>query len=149
MNLSYLIYVSIQSRSLTQTDLNDILDVCSKNNLDKQITGMLLYVEGRFFQVLEGEENEINKLFENISKDKRHGNVTIVAKGQLDQRIFKDWSMRFNSISEVEFTSISGIGKFKNLFKLKPKEPQNPAWMFVRKFTDKTFPSPSWWKEMH
>lgn len=108
---------------------------------------MLLYIEGRFFQVLEGEESLINELFATISKDNRHGNVTIVAKGNLDKRIFKDWTMRFNSISEKEFADISGIKKFKNLFKLKPKDPQNPAWMFVRKFTDKKFPSEGWWAD--
>ena len=108
---------------------------------------MLLYIEGRFFQVLEGEEEVINDLFITISKDDRHGNATVIARGDLDKRIFKDWTMRFNSISEEEFASISGVRKFKNLFSLKPRDPQNPAWMFVRKFTDKKFPSDSWWKD--
>ena len=145
MRLTYLIYVSIESRPLQQEDLDDIIDVCTRNNSKNDITGMLLYVDGRFFQVLEGEELAIETLFASISADKRHRDVTIIAKGDLDKRIFKDWTMKFNSISESEFIAISGINKFKNLFSVKIKDPQNPAWMFVKKFTDKTFPSPSWW----
>ena len=102
---------------------------------------MLLYVEGRFFQVLEGMKNDITELFGIISKDDRHKSVVLVAQGHLNQRIFGDWTMRFNSISEQEFTKISGISPFQKLFGIKPKEPQNPAWMFIRKFTNKKFPS--------
>lgn len=143
--LSYLLYVSEESRPLQQADFDSIINVCSVNNKERNITGMLLYIEGRFFQVLEGETEAINDLYNTISKDDRHKNATVIARGDLDKRIFKGWTMKFSSISEKEFAAISGVSRFKNLFSLKPKDPQNPAWLFVKKFTDKTFPSESWW----
>jgi hypothetical protein len=144
-NLSYLIYVSTESRPLSQNDIDNILKASKVNNPGNQITGMLLYVEGRFFQVLEGAETALNDLFITIAKDERHINSIVVAKGDLDKRIFKDWKMKFNSISEKEFVIISGISKFQNLFGLKPKDSQNPASLFMRKFVNKKFPSESWW----
>lgn len=144
-NLSYLIYVSSESRPLDQSDFDDILKSSKVNNVENQITGMLLYVEGRFFQVLEGEESLVKDLYDNIAKDTRHVNSVVVAQGSLDTRIFTDWTMKFKSISEKEFARMSGLSPFEILFGLKPKEPQNPAWMFARKFVNKSFPSESWW----
>lgn len=146
-NLSYLIYVSLASRPLSQTDLEDILSASHRYNDDKLISGILLHVEGRFFQVLEGPKEEVEELFKVISRDERHKNATIVAQGPLDKRVFMGWDMRFNSISEAEFAKLTGVNTFSSWFSVKPKDPQNPAWMFVKKFTDKSFPSKGWWKD--
>ena len=145
-NLSYLIYVSLASSPLSQTELDNILKASHQYNDDKLISGLLLYIEGHFFQVLEGPKEEVEGLFKTISGDKRHKNATIVAQGQLDKRLFKGWDMRFNSISEKEFSKLTGVNTFSSWFSVKPKDPQNPAWMFVKKFADKSFPSEGWWK---
>ncbi len=147
MNLSYLIYVSTESRWLDRIEFNDILSVCTKNNQELDVTGMLLYIEGRFFQVLEGDAEVIQRLFENISKDSRHMDITLVARGPLDRRIFKDWTMRFKAISKSEFARISGINNFNSLLSQKAADQNNLAWTFARKFSNKTFPSENWWKE--
>ena len=145
--LKYLIYVSKESKKLNEDEINQILKTSWSNNSDNNVTGMLLYVEGRFFQVLEGEIEVIDKLFATISKDSRHTNVVVVDQGELDKRIFENWKMKFNAITEEEFSQMSGISSFHKLFGLLPQYPRNPAYMFVRKFMNKKFPSESWWKD--
>lgn len=132
---------------MTPEDLQNILSASQQYNDSNEVSGMLLYVEGRFFQVLEGPEEEVLSLFNTISKDSRHQNATIVAQGDLDKRFFKGWNMRFNRVSEEEFARLTGVRKFSTWFHVKPKDPKNPAWMFVQKFTDKSFPSEGWWQE--
>ena len=145
--LKYLVYVSKESGKLSQTDLDEILAASQNYNDANKVSGILLYVEGRFFQVLEGPGDEVDLLFRNISKDPRHYEATIVAQGDLDKRFFKGWNMRFNKVSEEEFALLTGVRKFSTWFHVKPKEPNNPAWMFVQKFADKSFPSEGWWQE--
>ena len=146
-SLKYLVYVSREARPLSQEDLNNILAVSQRYNDANLVSGMLLYVEGRFFQVLEGPLSEVNKLYAKISQDSRHKESTIVAQGDLDKRFFKGWNMRFNKVSEKEFALLTGVRKFSTWFHVKPKDPDNPAWMFIQKFADKSFPSEGSWQE--
>ena len=146
-NLKYLVYVSKESRKLSPTDLDEILAASQRYNDANKVSGILLYVEGRFFQVLEGPGDEVDQLYQTISKDPRHTESTIIAQGELQQRFFKGWNMRFNKVSEDEFALLTGVRKFSTWFHVKPKDPENPAWMFVQKFADKTFPSVGWWEE--
>ena len=143
--LSYLIYVSKQSYDLDQDDIDNILESSRVNNAQNNITGMLLYIEGNFFQVLEGKASYILELYEKITKDKRHQNSVIVSQGNLEKRIFKDWTMKFKALSKKEFEELSGITPFQKLFGLKPANIDNPALIFTKKFMNRKFPSVSWW----
>lgn len=130
---------------MSQDDLKDILQDSRESNISKDVTGMLLYIEGRFFQVLEGEKEGIDELYEHISRDERHRDVNIITRGYTKRRIFKDWSMRYSSISSKEFTRLSGIKRFSDLLRIKKPQLEQQVVMFMNKFSDKTFPSPSWW----
>lgn len=145
--LSYLIYVSKQSYDLDQNDIDNILESSRVNNAQRNITGMLLFIEGNFFQVLEGEANYILEMYEKITKDKRHQNSVIVSHGILEKRIFKDWTMRFKSLTKKEFEGLSGITPFQKLFGFKPTNIDNPALIFAKKFMNRRFPSVSWWSK--
>lgn len=61
-------YVSTAAKNLTSPEINDLLDFSKKTNTRKDIKGVLLYSEGNFFQVLEGEKADILELFGRIEK---------------------------------------------------------------------------------
>lgn len=144
MKLHHIIYVS-KGIDITEKKLNDILATSRSFNTSKNITGMLLYIDGKFFQVLEGKKEDIEDLYANIRLDKRHEQVTTVSDHPIAFRTFKGWSMRYNAISEKEFYDLSGISSWQTLLALKPGPSENIAYVFSRKFTDKTFPSANWW----
>ena len=52
----YIVYLSSASKLFTEDELKEIVDISVKNNTRLGITGMMLYNEGNFIQVLEGEE---------------------------------------------------------------------------------------------
>lgn len=49
-------------------EIDSLLSQCCKNNLEKDITAVLLYTEGNFLQVIEGPEVVMLELFELIKK---------------------------------------------------------------------------------
>ncbi|WP_419835757.1 BLUF domain-containing protein [Endozoicomonas atrinae] len=54
-----LVYVSSASRVMDEHELTALLEQSRDRNLRQNVTGMLIYCDGNFFQVLEGEEKVI------------------------------------------------------------------------------------------
>jgi Sensors of blue-light using FAD len=98
MSLHCLIYTSVATQKMTDEELKAILQKARPHNCQLQITGMLLYQDPFFMQILEGEEDIIQQQFERIAKDSRHHKVTIIYKKSIDERNFSDWTMGFNKI---------------------------------------------------
>ncbi len=85
------------------------------NNAQSEIVGGLYYGDGRFFQYLEGEEESVRKLYDKISKDQRHTDVTTLLEEPIDERTFASWSMKYVPLSgDVnEFLSRHGMEEFR------------------------------------
>ena len=67
---------------------------------------MLLYCNSCFIQLLEGEEAELNKLFDLISLDPRHNEVAKIIDGCIEKPRFPDWSMGYKFLSRKQLTSL-------------------------------------------
>ncbi|MFO1247604.1 MAG: BLUF domain-containing protein [Alphaproteobacteria bacterium] len=116
-----LLYASNTERYAGQAMLDEILAVSRHNNAEAGITGMLLYLEGGFMQVLEGEDAAVTQTYTRICRDKRHWNTMVLLDRQAP-RAFGEWSMGF------EKPKIVGEGMFeltRNAIdgKLKPGAP--------------------------
>ncbi|MCU0390557.1 MAG: BLUF domain-containing protein, partial [Thermoflexibacter sp.] len=57
--LIHLVYVSYKSESCTETEIENILNICHKNNPLVGITGILLYSEKKFLQYIGNTERYI------------------------------------------------------------------------------------------
>lgn len=106
--LLQLIYSSVARKVFSREELSDLLTVSRLNNHAQAITGILLHLDGNFFQVLEGEEDGINLLFEKIKKDARHQQIVLILKETIPERLFNDWSMGFAPISAQDIKEITG-----------------------------------------
>jgi Sensors of blue-light using FAD len=53
--LSQLVYVSNRKANCTEAEIEKILASCKKNNPPLNITGVLLYSDIKFIQLVEGE----------------------------------------------------------------------------------------------
>ena len=76
--LCRLIYFSSVSSHLQESDLDDILAESIKRNERDGITGLLAYDQFNFMQVLEGEEEAVNRLYLGITADPRHQDVRLI-----------------------------------------------------------------------
>ena len=68
-------YVSSAKDELQKREVKEIFQVSHINNEEHDVKGILLYSEGNFFHVLEGERSYVQELFEKIKKDERHHNI--------------------------------------------------------------------------
>ncbi|WP_258099872.1 BLUF domain-containing protein [Marinoscillum pacificum] len=109
-----LVYSSVRSESCDQDCIDKILASSVKNNPSKELTGMLLYSEDRFIQILEGPLVNVMETYNMILKDPRHGGSVIRYCAPTEERYFEDWHMGSKSIEEhaLEFkTDISSEEK--------------------------------------
>jgi hypothetical protein len=108
-------YVSSASIPFSNDELVDLLDISRRNNMLAGITGMLLYKDGNFLQVLEGEKSAVKALFEKVSRDPRHKGVIPLLEGEITQRDFPDWSMGFKNLTDISLNEFPGYNEFLNL----------------------------------
>ncbi len=104
-------YISSEARPMLKADLDDILSSSRKNNIELGITGMLLYGNKTFIQILEGDETLVEGLLRKIKKDPRHTDFRLVSKKEIKKRQYLEWSMGFKNIVGDNFESIEGIQK--------------------------------------
>jgi hypothetical protein len=86
--------------------------VARENNAKLGLTGMLLYAEGSFFQVLEGQVDVVDALYAKIARDKRHAQVTLVIREPISKRHFDAWTMGFYRTSLADLAGMSGVNNF-------------------------------------
>ena len=107
-----LTYASTALKEWSPEELLKLLKECRTNNGAKNITGILLYANGTFFQVLEGDEATVNSIYGIIEKDKRHKDVTIIEREKIAERAFPYWSMGFEKIDAKELSKMDGLNDF-------------------------------------
>ena len=112
MKLYFLIYVSIASRELSEPELVELLELSRANNMRDDITGMLLYKDRRFMQLLEGPESTVCATYARIARDARHHDATILLEGETTERDFDDWSMGFHALDGEAARAIPGFSPF-------------------------------------
>lgn len=110
--LIHLIYCSAAEKPFSKSELADLLDGARRHNAESGITGMLLYAEGSFFQVLEGEPAALESLYEYIDRDKRHQKITVIIREPIASRSFSDWTMGYADISPAELDEIVGTNDY-------------------------------------
>lgn len=90
-----LLYISSGVRLFGDEELAELLAVARRNNAPLGISGMLLYLDGNFLQVLEGNESDVRRLFATIASDVRHRGLIVLLSQPIETRAFPDWSMGF------------------------------------------------------
>ncbi len=90
----------------------DLLAKARENNTQLDVTGMLVYHDGNFLQVLEGSEAAVQSLFDTIRQDERHGSVIKLFERSIQQRQFKDWSMAFRQLDDAAVRALPGYSTF-------------------------------------
>lgn len=98
----HLVYTSHAVKQFTEDELLLLLKESRTYNKTKKITGMLLYLEGKLIQVLEGDKKQVQDLYGRIVADPRHQRVKLIEEGNSPDRIFKDWSMGFKELSRTD-----------------------------------------------
>jgi Sensors of blue-light using FAD len=106
MGLRSIAYVSIAVRLLDGNQLLELLNTSRERNRRDDITGLLLYSNGRFIQCIEGPEAALRNLYSDISVDSRHKNVTLLVDESISGRDFGSWNMGYVPLGGKAFDSL-------------------------------------------
>jgi len=106
--LHHLIYLSQATVPFEEAQLAYLLAQAQQFNAAHALTGILLYGNDQFFQVLEGEADRVHALYARICQDPRHRNVTTYADKPIAARAFADWSMAYQGLPPQQFLEFAG-----------------------------------------
>jgi len=98
-SLHFLIYVSKAVEPMSKQALDTLLKQSQTFNRSKGITGYLLYQDGYFMQMLEGNRDILFDLMDKVKIDPRHHDVRIVIEERTRCRVFLDWSMALSDLT--------------------------------------------------
>ncbi len=114
----HIIYVSTAVEPMSKRDLMELLHTSRVNNKSNRVTGMLLYKNDFFIQVIEGDETRVTELMATIKNDTRHKNIDILREEYIQSREFPDWTMGFQNLDAADYLKIPGFTKIlENNFK--------------------------------
>lgn len=108
------VYVSSAVLPFSSSELVHLLDTSRRNNAALGVTGMLLYKDGNFMQVLEGDEATVRALYARIERDPRHRGLLTLLQGTSDEREFAEWSMAFRNLDAADAPGTPGYSEFLN-----------------------------------
>ena len=136
--LSQLVYVSTRKPMCTQEEIDKILDSCKRNNPGLNITGVLLYSDTKFIQLVEGDAKVIMGLYDKIKLDNRHSNPMMISYGPIKEKTFPSWHMGTKNLKgdQLDFkTDITVDDKtlFQNILNGKEEKGERVL-NFIKKF---------------
>ncbi len=108
--LIHVIFVSTVVPDIQEHDILKFLKQARTANRKYDVSGMLLYVGGRFVQLLEGEPGMVDAVSSTIFRDKR--NMRPILREAVLEREFPDWTMGFATVDAVEAGELLGDAQF-------------------------------------
>ncbi|GAB4376046.1 MAG: hypothetical protein Kow00114_39540 [Kiloniellaceae bacterium] len=103
-----LMYTSTSSNFMSNEDLAGLLERARRWNDANGITGMLIYVDGHFLQIVEGTAADIAAVTQRITSDPRHFGIIRLMEDTAPRRVFADWSMGFRRLGKEAGAEILG-----------------------------------------
>jgi len=104
------IYSSESTIPMQSDDLEELLEHARNRNGIQGISGALVYSDGMFLQILEGDRAKVQALMASIRNDLRHENVTILREGEISSAKFSSWKMAYVSATPEQVAKWAGIG---------------------------------------
>ncbi len=92
-------YISRAADHMEVGQIKELLEYAGGWNSSNNLKGLLLYNEGNFFQVIEGEKETVVDLYDKIKEDSRHDNLVELFSEPTRDPVFEDYSSRFNLIT--------------------------------------------------
>ncbi|WP_462266005.1 BLUF domain-containing protein [Mucilaginibacter sp.] len=134
--MKYIVYLSTATHLMNQSELLSLLNTSRRNNQQNGLTGMLLYSEGTFIQLLEGDSERVSRTYESILSDERHKNIIKLTEGENKERQFPDWSMGFKAADAAELAEFEGYINAKDHEAITNKGNKQPLVQMLKVFAE-------------
>lgn len=97
-----ILYVSTFSLALPTESVRQIAINSRVSNIERGVTGILIFDGLQFCQFLEGPKDVVCSLLAWIARDKRHNKLKVLCQGTVSKRKFGDFSMGLATLGDDE-----------------------------------------------
>jgi hypothetical protein len=104
-----IMFSSQATQPMTAAGLEEILADARTGNKARNVTGALVYVDGVFFQIIEGDKDVVYELMKSISSDSRHHSVKVFYEAEADVRAFESWGMAYLTPTAEQMSEWAGL----------------------------------------
>ena len=106
------IYTSQSTADVGDAELSAILAVSIKNNQRSDVTGLLIFNQGTFMQVLEGSSAAVDATLHRIKRDSRHTKFNLLVRNISKTREFSRWDMAIRHICAADTEALPALAPF-------------------------------------
>lgn len=99
--MEQLIYTSVAAENIDAGDLFQIVQHATQRNVERDLTGVLTFAHGHFFQAVEGPSDQVSALMAALERDSRHHSIKILKHSKILRRQFNGWQMKRVKVSDV------------------------------------------------
>ncbi len=121
------IYSSRAARPMDAAALEEILVDARRGNAARDVTGALVYADGVFLQILEGEREVLRRLLDSIRADSRHESMKVFHVCEVAERAFAHWRMAYLSPDAGEMSRWAGLDGTQTIDGLLAEIHRDPA----------------------
>lgn len=97
--------------------LADVVAKSKINNPRRGISGLLFYHNGRFLQIIEGEQDALEQLMAILQQDPRHTDIVRIIDENIYQRSFAQWNMDSLNLSPDETIDVKELQIIRDVIK--------------------------------
>lgn len=89
-----LLYLSEATMRPRPEMVDAIVATAQRVNPTLGLTGLLVWSDARFAQILEGPADALDLIYARLAEDPRHHDLVLLGRWPIVERLFPDWSMR-------------------------------------------------------
>lgn len=105
--LKTICYISNSTHGDSIKEIKTMYLKAKTNNAKNNISGILIYHQGNYLQILEGNEKDVDETYNRIKIDPRHKNIIKVINTNTEYRIFEDYNFGFTIVRDsIEFKEL-------------------------------------------
>ena len=100
-------YISRATRPLIPEDLDALLMDARLFNAGADVTGVLIFHQGRFFQYFEGPDDGVKAVYRRILESSSHTDIKELLNTEMQRRYFDTWHMGFCEAPETALQELA------------------------------------------
>lgn len=116
------VYLSRATVKMSDDDLTQLIEKAQERNSAAGLTGVVVHMQGRFLQVLEGRETAVHACFEHIRCDRRHTDIRVIQFGPVKSRAFRDWKIGLFTPNTLSRQAQQSAMPIRNLLPVNSRE---------------------------
>ncbi len=106
MKYQYIAYVSMAVKTLTPTEVDQLLIASREFNQTHGVTGVLLCHKKTFFQLFEGPPEAVAEVYARIKNSGQHTSILELCNEFSKKRYFNSWSMGFCYLPQTQIQAL-------------------------------------------